>query len=103
MAPERELWHVRLTDDHRPGCAQAPHCLAVLGRRLLHQAGPVRGQLAREVDVVLDRDGDAEQRTVVAGVEARLRGPRLLQGALRADCAEGIQSAVEAIDAVEVE
>jgi hypothetical protein len=103
LGPQRELGHVRLADDDRAGGAQTAHGLAVRGRRLGHEAGPVGRQLAGDVHVVLDRDRHAEQRRPVAGAQALLRHPRLLQRALGAHDPEGLQLAVQAIDAVEVQ
>jgi hypothetical protein len=67
---------VRLADDERAAGAQSPYDLAVPLRGPRDRAGAVAGGFARDVDVALDRDGDAEQGSALAGVEARLRRGR---------------------------
>ncbi len=62
MAIGGKLAQRGLAEDHRAGGAQAPDDLGVGGCRRRAAAGAVRGDLAGEVDVVLDRDRDPEQR-----------------------------------------
>jgi len=65
-------------------------------------AGAVRGQLAGDVDVVLDRDRDAEQRRRLAGGDAPVGFLRLGEGTVAENDPEGIQPAVETIDVFDV-
>ena len=62
----------------------------------------VRGDLAGDVDVVLDRDRDAEQRALVAAAAAAVGLVGLGERALGEHDAEGVERRVEARDALEV-
>ena len=78
VRPQRQLGHVRLADHDGARGAQAAHDLAVGGGGLADHTGAVRGQLAGDVHVVLDRDRHAEQRCGLAarpGAPARRRPP----------------------------
>ena len=97
-----ELGHVGLADDHRAGGAQPADDLGVLARGLAVGVGAVRGDLAGDVGVVLDRDRDAEQRARVAAAAAAVGLVGLDQRALGEDDAEGVERGVEAGDALEV-
>jgi hypothetical protein len=66
------------------------------------EGGAVRGQLARDGEVVLHRDRDAEQRRVRAGAQPGVGGIGLGERGLAADRAVGAQGGVEAVDALEV-
>ncbi len=91
-----------LADDHRAGRAQPPHDLGVLARGVAECVGAARGDLARDVRVVLDRDRHAEQRARVAAAAAPVGLVGLGQRALGEDDAEGVERRVEAGDPLEV-
>ena len=59
---QAELRHPGLADDHRAGFAQPAHQLAVLGGGGGVAAAAEGGDAAGDVDLLLDRDGDAVQR-----------------------------------------
>ena len=72
--PLPELGQGRLPDDDRARLPQPPHELAVLGLFSSGEravAAEPRGEPPGEVDVVLDRDRDAEQRPVLSGLGRR--------------------------------
>ena len=65
--------------------------------------GAVGGDLAGDVDVVLDGDRDAEQRALAAGAAARVRLIGFETCAFGEHHAEGVQAGVVACDPLEVE
>ena len=71
VAPRLELGLRRLAEDRRARGVQAAHDLGVVRRWRLVRTRAVSGDLAGDVDVVLDDDRDAEQRTRLAGAQAR--------------------------------
>ena len=101
-ADDRQLGHVRLADDHRPGRPQALDDLAVARGRTAERGGAVRRDLAGHVLVVLDGDGHAQQRALLAGTAPRVRLLRVRQRALDHHDPEGIQLRVEPADPLEV-
>ena len=101
--PQRQLRDVRLADHDRSGLAQQAHHLGVGGRGLVVGVCPVRGQLARHVDVVLHRDRHAEQRALAAGCAPRVRLTGFQARALGEDDAERVQVSVVAFDPAEVD
>ena len=62
----RELVEIGLADDDRAGRAQPRHRSGVVGRRIGKRRAGGGGRQAGDVDIVLDRDGNA--------VERKLRG-----------------------------
>src|SRR5207245_9726643 len=66
-------------------------------------AGPMHRQLAGDVDVVLQRDRDAEQRTITVASAAGVGLIRLGKRTLRHHDAIGVQLRVQALDALQVE
>ena len=100
--PDRHLGHIRLADHDRSGRPQSAHHLSVvlLDRSVCGRAPS--GQLAGDVDVVLDRDGDPEKRQSFACIDAALRVGRFGAGLVGAHGAVGVELGVESADPLEV-
>ena len=64
---------------------------------------PYVRQLAGDVDVVFDRDRDAQQRQPLAGIEAALRGLGLLTRGVSQDDAVAAQLRVQPRDPVQID
>ena len=103
MAVGCELAQRGLAEDHRAGGAQAPDDLGVGGRCRWLTAGAVRGDLAGNVDVVLDRDRHAQQRTPLSVLEALQCCVSLLECAFGAHGDERAQRRVQPLDPRQVE
>ena len=91
------------SEDHCAGVPQAANAQCILQRLML---GKVRRPVGRGhvegVDVVLDRDGNAVQRTgILACREGRIGQYRLGQRAFCVDVNEGVDHRVQALDALE--
>lgn len=65
--PLAQFTSIRLADDHRSGRLEAPDDLTVVGSRRDIALGAEGGWHSSNVDVVLDRDRNAQQRRRVAG------------------------------------
>ena len=72
-AEDRELGQRRLGDDDHPGRANRGDEVGVLGSRHEHRLAAQAGDLARDVEIVLDRDRDAEQRPALPRGSAAVR------------------------------
>ena len=83
--------------------AQPADDLGVLARRLVDGPAPERVELSGDVELVLDRDRDAQQRRRLAGVQSRLGVLGLRQRLLAEHDPERVQSRVEPLDPLEVE
>ncbi len=88
--PKPDLRRVGLADRDRSRLTQTPHHLGVAHRWLAAAAAEGTG-VAGEVDVVLDRDRDAEQRRAVLLAEPAIGLLGCLQRFLGADDAEGVK------------
>ena len=99
--PQRQLGRARDADDDRPGRAQDPHELAVLGLRVAVGVGAAHARRPGDCHVVLHGDRHAEQRAVVAAARPPAGLVGLEQRALVEDDPEGVQVAVQARDALE--
>ena len=90
--PHRQLGHVGLADQDRARLAQPRDDVGVGALGLAVGAGAEGRDLARDVGVVLDRDGHAEQRALLPaerrarrpGRPRRARAPRTRRGRRRA-------------------
>jgi hypothetical protein len=98
-----ELAQRGLAEDHCAGGAQVPDDVGVGGRGHRLTAGAVRGDLAGNVDVVLDRDRHAQQRTPLPVLEALQRCISLLECAFGANRDERAQRRVQPLDPCQVE
>ena len=97
-ARRHQLGHVGLADDHGARGAQAAHDLGVRGLDRRVPVAAVAGDLARDVDVVLDRDRDAEQRPLLSPAPAPVGLIGLDQRLLGEDDAERVQPRVQPRD-----
>ncbi len=102
-AVDGELGEVGLAEDHGSGVAQSPDDHAVLLRRLAVGGRAVGRDLARVVDVVLDRDRHSEQRRLLPGGEALLRPLRVGMRLLAEHDPVGVQLRLDPRDALQVE
>ena len=88
---------------YRAGAPQVGHHGAVRGRDAVGESGnAVRRRLARNVDVELDRDGDAmkaSKRLRCAGLQ-RIGLARHLQGVSAVRVDDGVEPGIHGIDAV---
>ena len=100
---DHQFRHSGFADDHRARRAQPADHLRVVGRRRRDRAAAAGREFTGDVDVVLDRDRDAQQRQPLAGVEAALRGQGLLARGLGQHHAEAAQLRVQPRDAVQVD
>jgi hypothetical protein len=69
-----ELWERGLAKDRRPLRPQAAHHLSIRTCRRLLRGGAVRGDLADDVDVVLDHHRHPQQRASLTSPQALERG-----------------------------
>ena len=98
--PEPDLRRMGLADRDRARLAQAPHHLGVAHGRLAAAAAEGTG-VAGEVDVVLDRDRDAEQRRTVFLPEPAIGFLGGGQRFLGADDAERVQGVLTRLGPLE--
>ena len=92
---EADLGRVGLTDDHRAGRTQTPHELTVSRLAGKVPGAAERGRLTLQVDIVLDRKRDAQQRRKLAGGEALIGAHGLRPGLLGEDHPEGPKQRLE--------
>ena len=95
-----QLRHVGLAEDHGAGLSQARDDLGVGGLWLRIGVAAVRGDLTLDVDVVLDRDGDAVQREALT---AAIGGVGLGERFLGEDDPERVEQRVQPGDPGEEE
>ena len=86
--PDHHLGHRGLTDDDCARLAQPSHHLGVFRSCRAMRGCPVCRHLARDIDIVLDSDGHAEQRQPLPRVQPVLRHTRLLSGGVGENNAE---------------
>ena len=99
--PLAQLAGVRLADDHRAGRLQTAHHLGVVGGRPDVPLGAEGGWHSSNVDVVFDRDRDAQQRRGVAGGSPPIGLRGVGQRRLGEHHAEGVQGGLTQIDGVQ--
>ena len=102
-AADRQLRHQGQPDDDRARLAQPPHHLRVVGGGLGEAVGPVRVDLAGDVDLVLDRDRHPEQGPLLAGLQPCFGLLGFEQRLLGEHLAKCVQLRVEAGDSVEAQ
>ena len=90
---ERQFVHIGFTQHDGAGCLEARHHRSVsLGDERLQKRRPCSIRQPRYVNVVLDRDRNALQRSVPLPAQALLvRFPRLFQGSVVIHENEGVQ------------
>ena len=101
---QRDVGHVRATDDDRARLAESLHRRTVLGRdRVLECLQSERRRAARDVDVLLDRDGHAVERATRLPRRDRAVGCiGLRTRRLREHFDDRVHAAVHRVDAVEM-
>jgi len=92
---------VRLADHDRSGRAQPRDDVGVGELRRTERVGSPRSHLSRDVCVVLDRDGDPEQRAVLPRGVERVRLIRFGPGAIGKDDAVCVEARVQCVDPLE--
>lgn len=96
--PLAQFTSIRLADDHRSGRLEAPDDLTVVGSRRDIALGAEGGWHSSNVDVVLDRDRNAQQRRRVAGRPPLIGGRRVGQRGFGEHYPEGVQCGLAHID-----
>jgi hypothetical protein len=91
---------VGLPHDRRAGFPEAADDLGVRERRAPIGAGAMTRQLTRDVHVVLDRDGNAEQRRLLPSGTALVGPVSLLQGTFPPHHPERVEVGIELPDPV---
>jgi hypothetical protein len=99
--PLAQLAGVRLADDDRTGGLQAANHLRIVGGGSDVSVGAERGGHTSNVDIVLDRDRDAQQGCGVTGRPAPVGRRSVGQRRLGEHHPEGVQCGLAHIDGVQ--